>query len=500
MLYVRMLFSMLVSLYTSRVVLQALGIEDFGIYGVVGGLVAMFAIISSTLSSSISRFIAFELGTGNADNLRQVFATSLVIQLSLIVVIVIAAETVGLWFLSTQMVIPPGRVAAAHWAYQASVAAFAFSLFSCPYNAAIIAHERMGAFAAIGIVEVLLRLGVALTIAFLPLPADRLICFSLLSLAVAFSLQAIYVVYCRRHFPESHTPPRLYRRQWKEMSGFAGWNAIGCTAGVLKDQGINVMLNIFFGPVVNAARAISTSVATICVSFSSNFMMAVTPQITKSYAAGDNAYTFSLVERGSRFSFYILLTLAIPLLLDVPYLLQLWLGEFPPVAIIFTRLTIIVTLIDILSNTLINLQCSTGRIRNYQLAVGGMLLLNFPLSYLMFHLGMPPQATYVVAICIAVACLMLRLLFLRSMVALDIVGFLRRVCLNVLKVAFFASLIPILVWMAMPESFLRLLSISAASLLCSSLSILYIGCSASERDFLLSKIIRVKTGIIAAFR
>ena len=474
LLYVRMLFGMLVSLYTSRVVLQALGVEDYGIYNVVGGFVAMFSMVSSSLSSSVSRFLTFELGRGNADRLKKVFSTSLSIHILLAFIIVVLAETVGVWFLNTQMTIPEDRLVAANWVFHASVVSFIFGLLNVPYNATIVAHEQMDIFAYIGVGDILLRLLIVLYIAYAPWVDDRLITYALLLVAVGVSIQG------RVHF---------YQSIFREMGAFAFWNFIGCTAGLLKEQGVNILLNIFIGPVVNAARGIAVSVNTAITSFSGNFMTALNPQITKSYAAGDYDYMNSLVERGSRFSFYIMLVFILPVMLETEFILQIWLGSYPEYTVSFVRLVLIVSIIDVLSGTLINLQSSTGRIRNYQLAVGGMLMMNFPLSYLCLKLSFSPVSVYVVAIVVALFCLILRLLFLQRMVEkFSMTVFLQNVSFNVFEVLLCASMIPLTVYWLMPEGWARLLVLVPLSMACVLCSIFWIGCSASERSFIFGKL------------
>lgn len=487
MLYVRMLFGMLVSLYTSRVVLQALGVEDYGIYNVVGGFVAMFSMISTSLSSSVSRFLTFELGRGDMEQLKKVFSTSLCIHLVLAGIVFLVAESVGVWFLNTQMTIPADRLYAANWVFQASLVAFMFSLFSVPYNASIVAHERMTVFAYFGILDIILRLFIILFVAYAPFHFDRLIVYSLLLVVLGICMQAVYWIYCRRHFEECRLQFRFYHETWKAMSAFAGWNFIGCTAGLLKDQGVNILLNLFIGPVINAARAIAGSVNNVLSSFASNFMTALNPQITKSYAAGDYSYMFSLVERGSRFSYYILLVFALPVLFETEFVLTLWLKNYPEHTVNFVRLVLLVTMCDILSNTLINLQLATGKLRNYQLAVGGMYLMNFPLSYLCLKLEYPPESVLIVALIVAVCCLFLRLVFLRKMVGLPVRRYLYKVCGNVLLVSVSALLLPLFVTLEMPDGFLRFFAVSILSVVCTLSSIYWIGCTAHERNFLREK-------------
>jgi len=486
-LYGRMLFGMIVSLYTSRVILNSLGVVDYGIIGVVGGLVGMLSIVSSALSSSISRFMTFELGRNDLVQLRKIFSTSVLIQVAMSVVVLIIGETVGLWFLNTQMTIPADRLIAANWIYQASIFSFILGLLGCPMSAAIIAHEKMDIFAYLGILDIFLKLAIVLFIAYSPFSFDRMICYSILLTIVGMSMQVINLIYCLRHFPEFHARLTFHKDIWKEMSGFAGWNSIGCIAAILRDQGVNVLLNVFFGPVVNASRGIAASVSGAINSFAGNFMTAVNPQITKSYASGDHKYLFSLVYRGSRFGYYILMTLAIPIIIETPLILTLWLKDYPEFTVIFVRLVLIASLVDILSNTLITLQVATGRIRNYQLAVGGLLLMNFPLSWAALHFGASPIYVYIVFIAIAIGCLFLRLVFLNKMVGLSISGYFRDVVLNVLTVSAISLIVPISIYVILPEGYLRFALVIAFGLISSLLAVLFIGCTQDERGFILLK-------------
>lgn len=488
LLYVRMLFGMLVSLYTSRVVLNTLGVEDYGIYNVVGGFVTMFSLISASLSSATSRFLTFELGRDDADRLKKVFSTSLAIHVTLGLIVIVLAETVGVWFVNTQMTIPDARLYAANWVFQASVLSFVLSLLSTPYNAAIVSHEKMTAYAYMGILSIMLNLCIVLFIAYAPWTFDRLIVYACLLVGINVICQCTYVVYCRRRFAECASRIGFERSCWKELSSFAGWNFIGCTAGLLSTQGVNILLNLFFGPVVNAARGIATSVNTAVVQFSGNFMMALNPQITKSYAAGERDYMFSIVERGSRFSFYIILFLAMPILFETDFILTKWLKIYPPHTVYFVRLVLLQSLTDILSNTLITLQSATGKIRNYQLAVGGTMLLILPTSYICLKLGATPESVYIVAVAFSLLGLFLRLLFLRGMVGLSMRRFVKNVCFNVAIVALLAALVPFLVYRIVPEGWIGFLSFSVLCLVSTGLSILYVGCTGNERQFILSKV------------
>ena len=496
MLYIRMLFNMLAALYTSRVVLNTLGVEDYGIYNVVGGLVAMFSLISGSLSTAVSRFLTFELGRENVERLKQVFSTSLFIHVVLAAVIVLLVETVGVWFLNTHMTIPPERLHAARWVLHTSLAGFALSLVSVPYNASIVSHEHMSVYAYLGILNTLLWLAVVIFLKYSSGPFDKLIVYAFLLLGVAVLMQSLYMAYCRKHFEECRFRISFDRKFLKEIGSFAGWNFIGASSGLLKDQGVNILLNIFFGPVVNAARGIANSVNVAVSSFSTNFMTALNPQITKSYAGEDREYAMSLVERGARFSFYIIFILALPILFETEFILDIWLRQYPEHSINFVRLVLLLSLCDILSNTLITLQLATGNIRNYQIVVGGMQLMNFPVSWVCLKAGMQPEAVYVIAIAISLLCLVLRLLFLRKMAGLDIIRYLKNVCCNVLSVSVAAVVIPFILYgIIEDDGWFKLITVSLVSVLCSACSIYAIGCSKNERHFILAKIRMIKDRI-----
>ena len=319
LLYFRMLFLMAVSLYTSRVVLNALGVEDFGIYNVVGGVVAMFSVLSGSLSTAISRFITYELGKGNKENLNKIFSSAVTIQFGLAGIIILLAETIGIWFLNIKMNIPEVRMEAANWVFQFSILTFAINLISVPYNASIIAHEKMSAFAYISILEAVGKLTIAYLITISPI--DKLIFYAILMCAVALVVRLTYGNYCKRHFSEC-----TYHFSWdklllKQMFGFAGWNFIGASSAILRDQGGNVVINLFCGPTVNAARGIAFQVNNAVNQFVTNFMTALNPQITKSYASGDKEYMMTLIFQGARLSFYMLFLLSLPILVNTHYIL-----------------------------------------------------------------------------------------------------------------------------------------------------------------------------------
>ncbi len=485
LLYVRMLFMMAVNLYTSRVVLNALGVEDFGIYNVVGGVVAMFSVISGSLSAAISRFITYELGKGNNDRLNKIFSASVTIQLLLSLIIVILVESIGVWFLNVKMSIPTDRMLAANWVLQFSIATFVINLVSVPYNAAIIAHERMSAFAYISILEALGKLAIAYLIVVSPM--DRLIFYALLMCSVAVIVRAVYGYYCKRHFAECTYHFHWDREILKKMFGFAGWNFIGASSAVLRDQGGNIIINLFAGPAVNAARGIAGQVNNAVTGFVSNFMTALNPQITKSYASGDREYMMTLIYQGARLSFYMLLLLSLPILANTHYILSLWLKTVPEHSVLFVQLTLIFAMSESISNPLVTAMLATGNIRNYQIVVGGLQIMNLPISYVLLRMGYIPETVLIVAICISQCCLAARLYMLRGMIGLSSKTYLKRVYLNIIVVTAVAASIPFAISTNMRASFLSFVTVSAIALCCSALSIFYVGCNKREREFVISK-------------
>lgn len=491
LLYVRMLFTMLVSLYTSRIILQILGVEDFGIYNVVGGIVAMFSLFSGSLSSSISRFLTFELGKGNMPRLKKVFSTAINIQLFISLLILVLSEIIGVWFLNEKMAIPEERLTAANWVLQCSILTFIINLISIPYNALIIAHERMQFFAYISILEVVLKLAVVFLLMFIG-SLDKLIMYGFLLLLVALTIRFTYGVYCKQHFEESTYNYFFDKTLLKDMMKFAGWNTIGVASAVFKDQGVNIAINLFCGPAVNAARAISVQVNTAIGAFIANFMTALNPQITKSYAAGDFIYMRTLVQQGARLSFYLLLFLSIPVLIETETILSLWLHIVPNHTIHFVRLILVLALCESLSGTLITAMLATGHIRNYQIIVGGLQMMNFPLSYVALRIGYAPEVTMVIAIVISIVNLFIRILFLKKMIGLSTEYYLTKVVGNICMVSVCSLICPMLAFYGLESGIWRFLLVCFISVPSTLLVIYFIGCSSMERMWIHTKINQVK--------
>ena len=485
MLYARMLVSMLVGLYTSRITLNALGVDNFGIYNVVGGVVGLFSLLSGSLSAAISRFITFELGREDLDRLKKVFSSAITIQIVLSVITVFLAETIGLWFLNNKLVIPIERMDAAHWVFQLSILTFVIGLISVPYNASIIAHERMSAFAYMSIIDVFGKLLIAFSMCYSPY--DRLIHYAILLAALSIFHNLIYYIYCKKQFSECTYLFTFDRNLLRKMFGFAGWNFIGASSAILRDQGGNIILNMFCGPAVNAARGIALQVSGAIQGFVSNFMTALNPQITKSYASGERDYMMSLIYKGARFSYYILLILSLPVIINARYILTIWLGVVPEHTVSFVQLVLIFAMSESLAHPLITAMLATGNIRNYQLVVGGLQMMNLPIAYLFLRFGYPPESVFFVAIFISVCCEMARLYMLRTMIQLPVRTFLRNVYFNVIIVTFIAAIIPLVISKVLPHDFIGFLISCALCFICTMVSILYVGFSSSERTMIVSK-------------
>ena len=489
-LFFRMILTMLVSLYTSRVVLNTLGVENFGILNVVGGFVAMFSLISGSINTTISRFLTYELALDNPKRLNVVFSTSVNIQLILCVIIFVLAETVGLWFVNYEMTIPEERLYAANWVYQCSLASFFVVLISAPYNAVIIAHEKMSVYAYFSILEVFLKL---LIVYLLVISSwDKLICYAFLLLFVSVLMRFLYSFYCNRHFEESIYHFVFNKSILKEMGKFAGWNYLGAIAAILRTQGLNVLMNIFFGVTVNAARGIATQVESAVVMLVNNFTVAMSPQITKSFATGDKVYMYSLICRGAKYSYFLMLLASIPIMAETPIILHLWLGNVPDYAVVFLRLTLIVVLLDTLSDTLTMAMQATTDIKKFQTVVSSIVLLVLPLCYVCYRIGMPVYVGYIICATAMVAKLFAELPLLRNMVGLPVGMFFNLVIAKTTIVTIASAIAPLLIINYIDPSMLRLIFDVIASVLWNLICISFVGLTREERFFFKTKMMQLK--------
>ena len=488
-LYVRMLFTMGISLFTSRVILQTLGVEDYGISSVVGGVISMFTFINAAMVSSTQRYLNFELVRGDANQLRSVFSTSLQIHALIALAIIVLSETVGLWFLNEKLVIPEARMTAAMWVYQCSILSCAVSIMSTPYNAVIVAHEKMSAFAYISILDVSLKLLVVYLLVVLPF--DKLIILSILTLLVQLFIRYIYTLYCHRHFPESYFQFRFNKTLFKEMFGFAGWSFWGNLAAILYTQGLNMMLNIFFGPIVNAARGIAVQVQSAVQQFVGGFQTALNPQITKNYASNNLPQMHSLMFRSARFSFLLLFFLSLPVLMETNFILTLWLKTVPDDAVIFTQIMICISLIYTTANPCVIANQATGKVKIYQMVVGGILLLILPISYVVLKLGAPAYSVFIVHFCIESLAQFSRMYMLRKLIHLPLWQYMKNIYIPIVSTVVIAIILPLVVRMQVAEGWLRFLAVGFTCVLSVGASSYFIGFTKQERVFFLDKSLRL---------
>ena len=485
MLYFRQILILLVSLYTVRAVLEALGAQDYGIYNVVAGVVTMFGFLSGAMATASQRYFSYELGRGDTEALEKTFGVTLSIYVLLIAVIFVLAQTAGLWFVLEKLVIPAERKTAAVWVYEFAVVSFAVTLITAPYMAAIIAHEDMGVYARVSIAEAALKL--AVVFALQVIPCDRLAAYGGLLLSVALINTALYRAHCRRRYAECRFRLRWDKALFKEMASYSGWNLFGSLVGVSKNQCINILLNQFFNPIVNASRAIAAQVNTAVSSFSQNFSTAMRPQIIKTYAAGEYDQCIHIVFYGCKITFFLMYAISLPLVLEMPFVLQLWLKTPPESASLFTQLALIDVLVDSISFPIMTLAQATGKIKLYQSVVGGVILLNLPISYIVLYMGYPAVSVMVIAVFITVFAFIIRLLIIKKLVRFSLRLFLLRVLFPLLGVAVLSAIGPILLTIFISNEIIEFISVVFASVILCGFLILFIGLNKSERHRVFTK-------------
>lgn len=409
-LYIRMAFAMLVTLYTSRVVLQTLGVEDFGTYGVVGGIVTLFAFVNNTLVSSIQRFLNFEIGKRNSEGVTKVFSNGFHVQVIFAAIIVLLGETIGLYYLNNFIKVPEGRMYAANWVYQFAILTTVSRIIRSPFNASMIAHERMTAFAVIGIVDVCFKLIIVYLL--LISPVDRLITYAALGAFVSIGITLFYVYYNNTQFKDCHIQRRIEKPLLKHMLSFSGWNLLGSIAVLATYQGVDLILNYFYGVVVNAALSIANQVYAATTSFTGNFQTAFRPQITKKYAENNFTDFFDLVFRTTRYSFFLVIICAVPFFFKCNGLLSLWLGIVPKYATEFCQYLIIVCVVDALAAPLAMSANATGEIKVYQIIISSILVLNFPLTILLMNFGLSPIWALIIRLIICCLAFVYRVIYM----------------------------------------------------------------------------------------
>lgn len=491
LLYVRMLFLMVISLYTSRVILNTLGVEDYGINNVVSGFIGMLGFLSGSLGAASSRFITYDLGIGDMSTMKRTFGNIVTIHLLLAVIILFFGETIGLWFVLNKLQIPENRMTAALWVYQFSIFSFMLSIVSVPYNATIIAHERMKAFAYISIVDAILKLLIVYML--VVIPYDKLIIYAILFFCIQVFDRVVYGVYCYRHFEETKTKLAFNKKLFKEIFSFAVWTMNGNLAVIGYTQGINVLLNIFFGPTVNAARGIAVQVQTIVRNFCNNFQMALNPQLTKSYAQNDLDHMQQLLKVSSKFSFFLLYIISLPLMLEAPLILRWWLGIVPEHTVNFLRLILFSSMLIALSNPLIVSVHATGKIKKFQAIEGTMLLCIVPIAYVLLKLfSIKPEYVFCVHIVVEILTQYVRAKIVLPMISMKGIDYFKEVIIPIVKVIIITPILPLIIYYNEDQSVSTFFIICITSLVGVLSGIYYYGCTMSERRYIINKIKQIK--------
>lgn len=493
LLYFRMLLMMFVTLFTSREVLDKLGVTDYGIYNVVGGVVAMLGFLNSSMSNAVQRYLSFEIGKNNEAGVNRIFNVSLFAHAGIAVFVFIVMEIVGVWYLNTHMNIPAERMDAANWVLQCSIFTTLFTIVQVPYNAIIISKEQMGIYAYISILEVVLKLLVVYMLAIGNF--DKLKLYSVLIMVVTIGIVMIYRFYCTRKYKEAKFK---FVKDWnllKQIVGFASWNMLGELAWVFTGQGVNIILNSFFGPVVNAARGLAEQVNGAVNRFVANFQTAVNPQLIKNYASDQLGEMKTLLFRSTRFSYYLLLALSLPIILKMDFILHLWLKEVPDYTTGFCQLVLVSSLVSTLSNLLAQVARAYGKIRNYQIIVSIFLFLNFPLSYIVLKFGCSPLSTMFVNIGVNAILLFVRLRLTNRIIQMTYGSFIRNVLFPVIIVTSVALVIPLTIYFMLDNSIISFIIVCLVSFVSVGVSTYALGMNANERQYILAAISKIITKI-----
>lgn len=489
MLYIRMLVMMIVSLITSRVYLQALGETDFGIFNIVGGLVLSFSFISSTMQVATQRFLNYEMGKGDEESVRNVFNVSMIIYIGISIIVITLAETVGIWFLNTKMNIPEDRMIIANWVFQLSIIGFVFQMLRIPYNASIIAYENMNFYAYFSICEAILKLGAAMAVLYVGV--DKLLAVSFFTTIVYFTITAGYKIYCNRKYSITKFRFKWDKQTAIQISSFSGWSLYGSGCIMGANQGVDLVLNFFWGVTVNAALGIASQLSHAINQLVSNFQVAYNPQLVKLYAQNKTSELFSLIRKSSKFSFFLLLYAFVPIFFCSDYILHLWLGRVPEYTEIFVRLMLIYVLIDSLQAPLWLSVLATGDIKKYHLITGTMMLVNIPLVFVLMKLGLSPLYAWLSRIVINCLIFVERLVYLKFKMGFPIGSYIKTTiipCTTVLLLIIPSSIIT----SGLFDDTLRLVILLASNTIIVSVLILLLGLDKEERKSVLGYIKKIR--------
>lgn len=468
------------TLYTSRVVLEQLGVSDYGVYSLVGGIVALFGFLNSSMSSATQRYLAYDLGKQDVKKLQKTFSATLTIHIGIAILILIASETIGLWYINFKVVLPPDRLFAANVTYQFSVLTTLIGIIQVPYDSLITAYEKMNVYAYISIIEVSLKLGLVYLLVFYG--GDKLIAFAALTFIVSILIIITYQIYCRKKISASKYRFEYDKIFFRELISYSGWNLFGGLASVSRGQGINIVLNIFFGTIVNAAYGLTLQIQNAVNQFVTNFQKAVNPQIIKTFSEGNIERMHKLIIQSSKFSFLLMLLLVAPILFNTDFILSLWLKDPPKNTMVFVQLSLIGVLIDCISGPLIVAVQASGKIRNYQIIIGSLIILTLPIAALWLYMGGEPKVVFYSIILINILSFISRLFFLKILLNLEISFFLKFAVSRIVLVSIAVYLLnSILIGYSQHNSWLNLFY----SIFITTLCVLSFGLSKS--DYLLLK-------------
>lgn len=493
LLYFRMFITMGVGFYTSRVILNALGVTDFGIYNVVGGIVGSLSVLNGAMAGATQRWITIALGEGNIDKLKKVFSVGLTAQLIIGLIILLVIETIGLWYLYNYAVIPKERMASAFIVFQISTLTMFLTILNVPFNGAIIAHEKMSAFAFFSIFDVIMKLVICFALYYTS--SDKLILYSILLFVTYFINFSAIQIYSHKKFIEARFKFGWDKEMYKSMWSLAFWTISGNVAYAGYTQGITLLINLFFGPAMNAAAGVANQATNIINQFSMNFQMALNPQITKNYAQQNYTDMHKLMFRSSKFSYFLMLIFTVPLFYEAPYLLKLWLGNVPEHAVSFMRIGLFVSMIMAVRNPLVTAAMANGNLKKYQLIVNGILLLVCPLLYIIYKIGGIPECSAIILFIIMVIATLASAYLLKDMVYLNYYDFIKKVGVPIVVYTPLSFIIPLSIYLVMPESFLRLIILTTIALLSTISIIYYFVLNKNERSYISSFIktkLRVK--------
>lgn len=494
MLYSRMLLTMAVGLYAARIVLQTLGASDYGLYNVVGGIVTMFTFLNGTLATGTQRFLTFALGEDDPQKLRDVFSTASYLHVLFAVIILIISEIVGLWLLYNQMQIPDGRMDAAFWVFQFSTMAAMVAIVRVPYTSSLIAHEKMDIYAWVSIYDAVMKLVIVYLIQVVD--TDKLILYAFLFFLVHVSTALIYILYCRNKYEECRMFRCFNKDTFREIASFSGWNIFGCGAVALQGQGVNILLNMFFGTIVNAARGIAFQVNSIILQFVNNFQTAVNPQIVKLYAAGNKSEMIKLMINNSKLAAYLLLILAIPVFIELEFVLEIWLGEYPDYTPIFLRIIIVQSLVQTMTRPIVMGLHATGRLKMPNLTAGIILLMILPVCYLLLRLGLSPVSVFVVNVIPWVLETFIDSFWLYKFIDFPIGKFYKEVYGRVFPLSILMFAGPFSIYRMLESGWISFFAVCATSIICSLLCIAYLGITKEQRisgfNFVRSKLLKIK--------